>query len=171
MVQIGNMHIGKAETAAPPTVSIIEAGLIWDMLAARYKCIEETNYYFTHAHDPDFKTFVSRMGMELIKGQAEELEKQCQIFGIPMPDRPPKAVTKKEGSSYFNDEFMFRQIFEGCQHFLGRLANVISSITTNDALRKIFEKFFTDELYIFNNLCKYGKMKGWLKAPPVYKAD
>lgn len=170
MVQVGNYHLGKAETANPPTVNILEAGIIWDMLSARYKCIEETSYYLAYAHDPDFKQLIARMGMKKLKGQAKELEKQCELFGIPMPPRPPKTVTQKDDGA-FTDEFMFRQVFEGCQHFLTTIAYCISSLVGHDALRQIFINFFSDEVNIFNNLCKYGRMKGWLQVPPVYKAN
>jgi len=29
--------------------------------------------------------------------------------------------------------------------------------------------FLTKKLEIFKNLCRYGKQKGWLEIPPVYK--
>lgn len=168
MVQIGNVHIGKAQSAKLPNISIQEAVLIWDLLAARYKCIEETNIYLNYAHDPEFKLLITKMGMKLLEYQAAELERQCQLYGIPMPSRPPKNVTLNNDNMIFNDRFMFMQIFEGCQHFIDVLAKCIRSTVHNDALRDIFCDFFNGELAIFNNLCKYGKMKGYLNVEPTY---
>lgn len=171
MVQIGNIHVGKADTAKPPVVTLAEAAVIWDMLAARYKCIEETNIYHNYAHDSEFRTTISKLGLTLVKRQAEELEKQCSIYNIPLPKQPPKDVTQKVDSINFNDEYIFRQIFEGCQHFLVSIASAIKTITSNDPLRQIFVQFFTEEVDVFENLCKYGKIKGWLQVPPVYQTS
>jgi hypothetical protein len=170
MVQVGNYHLGKAESPNPPTVNVLEAGIVWDMLSARYKCIEETNHYLAYAHDPEFKRVISSIGMKMLKSQAEELERQCELFGIPMPPRPPKTVTQKNDGT-FTDEFMFRQIFEGCQHFLTNIAYCIGVVVHNDGLRKKFIDFLNDEVLAFHNMCKYGKMKGWLQVPPVFKAN
>jgi hypothetical protein len=169
MVQVGNFHLGKAQTAQLPTLSIDEAATMWDMLSARYKCIEETEIYYNYAHDPEFKTMIARMGLALLKRQAEELERQCRTYGLPMPGRPAESVNRNEDGENFRDEYMFRQIFEGCQHQLEALARSIKSTVHSDPLREMYTGFFNEELTIFNQLCKYGKMKGWLEAQPAYK--
>jgi hypothetical protein len=169
MVQIGNIHVGKAQTAAPPVIGIEEAAIVWDMLSARYKCLEETHIYYSFAKDPEFKILISKMGIKMLEMQAEELEKQCALFGIPMPKRPPKGAKTAEDRTVFSDEFMFRQIFEGCQHFIERLGVCIKSTVHNDPLREIYIRFLSEELEIFNNLCKYGKLKSWLDIQPLYK--
>ena len=171
MVQIGNVHIGKAEKANSPSLTIIEAGILWDLLSARYKCIEETNIYHNYAHDKDFKEMIVRLGMTMLNRHIAEMEKQCEIFNVPMVKRPPKSVVQQSDNMNFTDEFMFRQIFEGCQHFLSVLSYCISNMVHNDALRGMFGTHFNEELAIFNNLCKYGKMKGWLEIAPMYKGD
>ncbi|HZK24917.1 MAG TPA: DUF3231 family protein [Oscillospiraceae bacterium] len=126
--------------------------------------------YFNYAHDTDFKLMIKNIGLSMLEAQAAELEKQCELYGIPMPSRPPKNVTLHGDSIIFSDEYMFRQIFEGCQHFLQHIARCISTAVHNDALREIFYKFFKDEMTIFNNICKYGKTKGYLHVAPTYKA-
>lgn len=171
MAQIGNLHVGKADNAAPPTLTIYEAGIIWDFLSARYKCIEETSIYRNYAHDPDFEKMIVKIGMKMLESQVVELEKQCNLYGIPMPTRPPKGINQKGGSMNFSDEFMFRQIFEGCQHFIDHLGFCIKTFVHSDTLRDTFIDFFQEELNIFGSLCKYGKIKGWLEVPPIYRAD
>ncbi|EEG76348.1 DUF3231 family protein [Dethiobacter alkaliphilus] len=171
MFQVGNVHIGKAETTTQPTISIIEAGILWNMLSARYKCIEETNIYFNYAHDKEFKEIISRMGMAMLNKHITDMEKQCEIFGVPMVKRPPKSTVQQGDNMNFSDQFMFRQIFEGCQHFLCVLADCIAKSVHNDALRDMYIDHYNGELEIFNNLCKYGKMKGWLEIPPIYKPN
>lgn len=170
-MEIGNIHIGRSETATPPTVSITEASILWDFLVARYKCIEETGIYHNFAHDEEFKKIIDMIGLDLLNSQAKVLEEQLELFGIPLPSRSRKSYRQKDGSELFDDEYMFKQIFEGCQHFLEYMASAIASTVTNDSLRQQFIDFFNDEVAVFNNLCKYGKVKGWLETPPVYKAD
>lgn len=170
-MEIGNYHIGRSETATAPTVSITEASVLWDFLGARYKCIEETSIYHNFAHDPEFKEIIDRIGLDMLQSQAEKLEKLMDLYGIPLPGRSRKSFRQKDGSTLFDDEYMFKQIFEGCQHFLEYLATAIGTSVTNDSLRQQFIDFFNDEVAVFNNLCKYGKLKGWLETPPVYKAN
>lgn len=170
-MEIGNIHIGKSETATAPTVSISEASLLWDFLVARYKCIEETSIYHNFAHDADLKKIIEKIGLDLLQSQVADIEKQLDLFGIPLPDRPRKSFRQKDGSELFDDEYILRQIFEGCQHFLIYLATAIVTCVTNDSLRQKFIDFFNDEVAILNNLCKYGKLKGWLEVPPVYKTN
>jgi len=171
MAQIGNIHVGKADNAVPHSITIYEAALIWDFLSARYKCIEETSIYLNYVHDPEFKKMISKLGMKILESQSAEMEKQCNLYGIPMPKRPPKGINQKGDSMNFSDEFMFRQIFEGCQHFIDHLGFCIKTIVHNDSLRDTFIGFLHEELSIFSNICKYGKIKGWLEVAPIYSAD
>lgn len=169
-VQIGDIHIGKAESAVLPALSIIEAAMIWDLLVARYKCIEETGLYHACAHDPDLRAVI-RVGLNFLEEQAVVLEEQAKKFELPMPNRPPKEFSQPGDSTFINDRFIFKQIFEGCQGFIDQLARVSRSMVTNDPLRHIMNGFLKDELSLFDKMCWFGKTKGWMEVPPVYRAD
>lgn len=168
MVQIGNIHFGSADTAVKPTVNIMEAYILWDALVARYKCVEETQIYHNYAHDTDFKAMI-KYGISFLENQVDELEKQMNIYKLPMPDRPPKSINQGENSIVLSDRFMFQQIFEGCQNFIDYLARQSRTIISNDPLRQMMVKFLTDELVLFDKLVRFAKTKGWLNVPPVYK--
>ncbi len=168
MVQIGNIHIGKAETAEKTDIDILEAALAWDLLAARYKCIEETQIYHNYAHDLEFKEIIKMTGIAMLEKQASVLEQKLDFYRIPLPERPPVSFNA-EGKDMFSDEYMFAQIFEGCQNFINYLAYCLRSTITNDPLRADLTDFLTEEIAIFDKLCKYGKLKGWLKKPPLFK--
>lgn len=169
MVQLGNIHIGKAETVIPPSLSIMEAAMLWEFTVARYKCIEETQIYHSYAHDPDLKYFIKNALKIILEDQINELEKQMNIYKIPLPKRPAKSVNHENNPEFISDEFLFNQIFEGCQRFIDYLARIIRSTITNDALRKMYAAFLKEELAIFEKLCKYAKAKGWLEASPKYQ--
>lgn len=67
MVQIGNFHLGAADTAKSPVLSAGEAYLLWDNLKARYDIIMATQMYLNHVHDLDFKAI---FGNRFNKGSA-----------------------------------------------------------------------------------------------------
>ena len=169
MVQIGDIHIGKAESAIPPTLNIMEAAMLWDALVARYKCIEETQIYHKYAHDASFKAILS-FGVDFLKEQVEQIEKQMIKFQIPMPERPPKSINDPEsGNLVLRDQFMFVQVFEGCQSFIDYFARVSRLMVTNDSLRDVFYNLLKGDLTLFDKLCKFANLKGWIASPPFYK--
>ncbi|NLW07812.1 MAG: DUF3231 family protein [Clostridia bacterium] len=170
MVQIGNYHLGKAETATKPTLDCGEAFLLWDMLASRYDIIEMTQLFQNFAHDPDFKYLLQRGLTKTLEKEVNMMERELNRYNIPLPSRPPKSVRIPADTGILEDRFMFKQIFTGIQAFLDNHARTIRSIITNDPLRDMFINFAKEEFDIFNDLCKYGKTKGWLDIPPKYSS-
>ncbi|MCL6639454.1 MAG: DUF3231 family protein [Firmicutes bacterium] len=167
MVQLGNFHIGRGETAKPPTVDSGEAFLLWDHLILRYDIIEMTQIYQNFTHDPEFAALIKGGLAETLERQVDLLEKEMNTFQLPLPPRPPKSVRAGTNTTMLDDRFIFRQIFLGIQSFLDSHVRTIRSIITNDPLRRMFIRFAKEELDIFDNLCKYGKLKGWLEVPPM----
>ncbi|MTI84789.1 MAG: DUF3231 family protein [Firmicutes bacterium] len=168
MVQIGNYHIGKGETAKTPTLDSGEAFLLWEMLVSRYDVIELTQIYHNYGHDPDFKASLSHGLYKTLEREVNILEDELNRYRIPLPNRPPKSVKLPANTEVLEDEFLFRQIFKDMQSFLDNHIRTIRSIINNDPLREMFIDFLKKELDIFNGICKYGKMKGWLQNPPKY---
>ena len=167
MVQLGNFHFGRAETAKPPALDSGEEFLLWDQLISRYDIIEQTQIYQNFAHDPDFKYLLKKGLEETLERQVDELEKEMNTFQLPLPNRPPKSVRVTANSGIMDDQMMFRQVFTGIQNFLESHIRTIRAITTNDPLRHTFIIFAKEELDLFENLCKFGKLKGWLLVPPI----
>lgn len=169
MVQIGNIHIGIAETAKPPSLNIGEAYLLWDFLSYRYNCVNQTQYYYTLAHDADFKQVI-KIGLNAtLEKQVAKLEDELNKLKIPLPSRPEKYVNVENISGEFKDQFVFTQIFTGIEHCLNKTISATTSFVSNDDLREMFIGFTKEGLTTFNNLCKYGKIKGWMNPAPIYK--
>ena len=167
MVQLGNFHFGRAETAKPPVLDSGEEFLLWDQLISRYDIIEQTQIYQNFAHDPDFKYLLKKGLEETLERQVDDLEKEMNTFQMPLPNRPPKSVRVTANSGIMDDQMMFRQVFTGIQNFLESHIRTIRAITTNDPLRHTFIIFAKEELDLFEDLCKFGKLKGWLLVPPI----
>ena len=165
MVQIFNFHIGTAKTATPPQLNAGEAYIIWNQLTSRYDCLEKTQIYLRLAHDPDLK-FILNKGLNILQSQISELENVMARYQLQLPNRPPKEVHFKGSTEIFNDSLIFRDILSGCENFMGNLLNAIRNFYTNDIIRKMFIKYMNIEIQVFDDICKYGKIKGWLQTPP-----
>ncbi|MHB1126741.1 MAG: DUF3231 family protein [Bacillota bacterium] len=168
MVQIGNLHLGKAETAQEPLVSLVEAALLWDLTTARYKCIEETQMYLSYAHDQDLQQLITTGLRRPLEVQANALEKCMNKYKIPLPARPPKSFNSANPNPVMTDEFILKQIFLGCQYTIDNLARLSHSFIFDDSLRQLVVSFLQDELIIFDKLCKYAKTRGWIEPQPTY---
>lgn len=171
MVQVGNYHIGKAETATLPSLDIGEAFLLWDMLVSRYDIIEATQIYQNFVHDQDFKSLLQRGLNKTLEKEVNIMEKELNRYKIPLPGRPPKSIKTSANTGILEDHFMFKQIFTGMQAFLDSHVRTIKSVTTNDPLRDMFISFAKEEFDIFSAICKYGKYKGWLEIPPKFSPN
>ncbi|MDI6631713.1 MAG: DUF3231 family protein [Thermoanaerobacteraceae bacterium] len=165
-MQIGNIHIGKAEKAKPTVLDAGEAHVLWNHLLSRYDIIEYTQIWENCVHDPDFKYFLRQGLMNLLERQVGELEKMMDVFKLPLPYRPPKSSNVPVTGEVFNDRFIFRSILTGIENVLSSEIHAVRTTISNDGLRKMFIRFITEELRVFDDLCKYGKLKGWLQVPP-----
>ena len=165
-MQIGNFHLGRAETAKKPALDAAETFLLWDQLISRYDIIEMTQLFQNFAHDPDFRLLLKKGLEEVLEKQVDVLEKEMNTFQVPLPGRPPKSVRVAANTEVLEDRMMFRQVFTGIQNFLDNHVRAIRSTITNDPLRHTFVNFAKQELDIFDGMCKFGKLKGWLQAPP-----
>ena len=168
MVQLGNIHFGKSETAKPPVVDSGEAFLIWDFLVSRYDNIQLTQLFQNFAHDVELK-MILKAGLTRLEKQSNKVEDEMNIVQIPLPNRPPKTLNTDAGSDVWSDEFIFKLVFTEMQSFLDQHVRTIRSMITNDDLREMFIKFLQDEIDNFDNLCKFGKLKGWFSNPPLMK--
>ncbi len=168
MVQIGNFHVGAADSVKQPVLSTGEAYILWDMLMSRYDAIMMTQTYQNLAHDPEFRLILTQGLGRTLEKQVNKLEMELDRYKIPLPPRPPKSVNYEAQSGVFRDEFLFRRIFTSIQGFLDHHIWAIRVTVVNDPLRQMFIGFALDEVDVFHDLCKYGKLKGWLTIPPMH---
>ncbi len=69
-----------------------------------------------------------------------------------------------------DDEHMFRTLLDGMQGAGSLYIQPIKECTFNNRIRKIFIKLFKDELGLIDKHYKFGKLKGWFNAMPLYGA-
>lgn len=166
MVQIGNLHIGLAEKVQETILTCGEANILWNHLETRYQGIEKTQIWENMVHDPDLKFFIRQELKNTLETQANTLEKIADKFKLPMPNRPPKSVNMEINTEIFNDKYIFSEIITSVENYMSVHLNAVRTTIFNDSLRKMFIQFMNKEMEIYDDLCKYGKIKGWFQIPP-----
>ena len=164
-MQIGNFHVGQANTANKPKLAAGELYLLWDNLTIRYDIIELLQIYQNFAHDPDFKNLLAG-DINTWEKQIDLIEQHMNKYKLPMPERPPKSTSFKAETSVVKDEYLFRRLFTLAQDVLDLCIRSLRAFAINDELREMFEDFFRKKLHMFDELCRYGKVKGWFQIPP-----
>ncbi|HHX74623.1 MAG TPA: DUF3231 family protein [Firmicutes bacterium] len=152
-------------------VNVGEVYHLFNHLTTRYDTLEISQIYEHYAKDPDFALILRKGIGKTLEKQINILEKELDYFGIPLMERPPKSVRPPGNAEVFEDNLMFRAVFTGIQYMLNLHADAVKMITTNDRLRTMFARFLQEELGIFDQLAKYGKLKGWLRPVPLYQGS
>ncbi|MDT3700436.1 MAG: DUF3231 family protein [Thermincola sp.] len=173
MVQIGNIHIGKANSATLPRLEIGEAFILSQQLYYRYFCVEKTQQFYKWANDTELKAMI-KVGLDFLEKEVAILEEQMDKYNVPQPTRSPKSVkvtVSANESTLINDQLIFENIRDGCVAAIEKNLRNAIAILNNDSLRIMFLDFVKEEADIMVLCCKYGKLKGWLPIYPIYKAD
>jgi len=153
--------------SADEMLGVGEVGQLFDHLSFRYDSLHKTKLYRAFAHDGDFQLVLDK-GIELLVSQAKLLEKEFANFQLPVPKRESDIIPSPPNTELINDEHIFRMIQIGLQGAVCLHAAAMKRCVINDRIRQIFRKMLMDEVDYFDNLIKYGKMKGWMHAAPLY---
>lgn len=137
----------------------------------RYDQWQLTQYYLSITHDNDFKAVLLK-GLVTLESQIKTLEKKCEQFEIPLPDRPAKTQKAVADPDVMEDRFLYRSILTGIQSSISLHVRAAIETVRNDELRKLFMDYLKEELSIYKNYFKYGKIKGWINIfPPTTKTN
>lgn len=168
----------KGWVGIPPMYPNIPAGLqekadageifhLWDHLTFRYDNIYQTQYWYEHAKDVDFKMLLKKGLQDNLKVQAKQLEQELTKFGVPLPSQPP-AVIASTGTEGIEDAYMYRTLYTGMVGAAWMHALALKQCLTNDRLRGIFKDLLVQEISIIDKMILFGKVKGWLGIVPQY---
>lgn len=149
-----------------------EAFHLWDHLTFRYDNMRQTEIYKDTVKDKKFQLLIVIALEQVLKSQAEKLEKECLHFGIPMPKRPANITSwPQEIKRYIADDYIYRVLYSGIVGAAIMHVNAVKQSTTNKRIRKLFIELLLDEIYIQDKFIKYGKTKGYLNEPPQYNSQ
>ncbi|MEW6184054.1 MAG: DUF3231 family protein [Bacillota bacterium] len=147
-----------------------EAHMLWEHLQQRHDYLELTLICLNNIKDTDFKMLVAKGLRDTMRTQIEKVNSLMSTFGIPFPEGAPESVPTAADTDIWRDEMVFNLLLAGIRNFMNVHLRAIK-LFISDGLRNLFMEFMIDEMKIHDNLMKYGKVKGWVLAPPAYKAQ
>jgi len=148
-------------------LSTSEAFHIWDHICLRYEQIELLGIFLNFAHDTEFRAILQH-GSYVYAKQVEQLEKLALELNVMLPNRPTPAVNAPIDPETIKDKFMYRVILSWELNALDNHVRAIIETIRNDSLRKLWSELLGSELSYYDKFLKYGKMKGWARAVPIY---
>lgn len=148
-------------------LSTTEAFHLWDNISQRYSQAQLTDLFLGFAHDTEFQAVLT-LGKKTLDKQVRKLEEEAIKFELVLPERPPSHVSVPMDPEPMQDRFMFNIIFKGIQDAIDLHIRATIEAIRNDGLRQMMRNFWQDEINMYEAALKYGKLKGWLNAPPLY---
>jgi hypothetical protein len=148
-------------------ISTNDVFYLWTQLVQRYFVTHLTEIFASIARDEDLKLILV-YGKRVLVKNIELLEKKMIENGIPLPTRPPKNTELTERLEIVTDRHIFRRVLRRIQSFLPTHTMALThSISPEN--RDIFMTFLDKEMKLYDKFLEYGKLKGYLLEPPVYK--
>ncbi|HHT69178.1 MAG TPA: DUF3231 family protein [Firmicutes bacterium] len=148
-------------------LSLVEAASLHDHLTYRYDTMYLTNTFVAIVHDLDFKAILE-LGLNRLNKQIIALERQLDNYSIPFPKRPGKFTLSLHDIRFLDDDTIFRTLNSFMQSAGSKHAQAFKQATYNDDIRKFFKDLLLEEMKVFDDFIKFGKLKGWLNPVPSY---
>jgi spore coat protein CotF len=120
-----------------------------------------------YARDEDLR-LILKYGKNTLGKHIDILEKKMTEFAIPLPLRPPKQTQNTVNLEVTSDRYIFRRVLRGIQSFLPTHSMAVIH-STSPVIRDLFLSFLNEEMKLYDKLVEYGKLKGYILEPPVYK--
>jgi hypothetical protein len=149
-------------------VAVNEIFLLWDHLVFRYANIKQTEIFIEFTNDLDFK-FLLDYGVKILLKQCNSIEDKLLEFGITLPNKYTPITPNPGSTETMEDNYIFNIVLLGMQNATVLHGTAIQEIIVNDSIRSFFIKLTLEEIDFIDKMLKYGKIKGWLQAPPKYK--
>ncbi len=160
----------KVKPDGKEALSVSEANHIWDHINMRYDQKQLTDIFLDFVHDTDLQLIFKR-GNTILEEQIKLLEQKAVEYEVPLPERPPAVTESPIDPEIMEDKFVYRVILANIGSAINLHIRAVIETIRNDSLREVFFKFLKSELDVYNNLLKYGKLKGWNHVVPMYRVS
>lgn len=148
-------------------VATNEIFLLFDHLIFRYNSTQYTKVVAEFAVDPDLKAIL-KAGVVILERQIKDVETILDRYAITLPPSYSPIIPKPDDTQILEDRFIFNVVFMGIRNASMLHGLTLKEIIVNDRLRKFFLKLTNQELKLFSNMVRYGKVKGWINVIPIY---
>jgi hypothetical protein len=160
-------EIGKSPRERQILLNVSEVFSIWDILVMKFDIMETVQIFEKSIEDYDLKIIKDQVASVLQKG-IEDMEELMNLYGLPFPIRPPVGSNSTLILEYVTDREIYQSFFEGLQAFFPLLAAGFMN-STSPRIRKAFKVHLISTIETHEILVEYGKLKGYLNEPPVYR--
>lgn len=160
-------ELGKPVREKQNLVNVSEVFYIWDILLTKLDIMETIQIIENLIDDTDLKYIKGQVVKGLQTG-ITEMEKLMNDYGIPFPLRPPAGSNSPACLECITDRYIYNVLFEAIQAFFPILSSGFMN-STSPKVRKAFKSHLLLTLELQELIVEYGKLKGFLNEPPVYK--
>ncbi|MEW5953844.1 MAG: hypothetical protein AB1815_08950 [Bacillota bacterium] len=160
-------EIGKSIRDKQRVINVNEVFYVWDILVTKLDIMETVQISENFIDDNDLKYIAGILADGLQTGIAD-MERLLNDYGIPFPVRPPAGNNTAVNIEFIKDKDIYYGLFEGIQALFPILASGFMNSTT-PVVRKAFKNHLLLSMEILETIVEYGKLKGFLDTPPVYR--
>lgn len=161
-------NIGKSIREKQGIINVVEVFYIWDVLVTKLDALESIQIFEHMIEDNDLKIIKNKVKDGILKG-INDMEIIMRNYDLPFPMRPPADVSSTVYMESVNDRDIFQMFYEVIAAFFPVLGIGFMQSTTPD-VRKGLKKHLLLTMELQEMLVEYGKLKGFLNQPPVYRS-
>lgn len=159
--------IGKSTREKQRIINVVEVFYIWDVLVTKLDALETIQIFEHMIEDNDLKIIKNKVKEGLIVG-VDDMEVLMRDYDLPFPIMPPKDVSSTVHLEVIDDRDIFQMLYEVIAAFFPVLGTGFMQSTTPE-VRKGLKKHLLLTMELQEMLVEYGKLKGFLYQPPVYR--
>lgn len=161
-------QIGKSTSEKQGMINVSEVFYVWDILVSKLDIMETMQILDNFIDDRDLK-FIASILVKGLQSGIKDMEVLMNDYGIPFPDRPPAGSNSTVNLEQFTDKYIYGSILEGIQTFFPILSSGFMN-STSPLVRRKFKEHLLVTIELQEQIVEYGKLKGFINEPPVYRA-
>lgn len=160
-------EIGQSISDKQGMINVSEVFYVWDILVTKLDIKDTMQIIDNFIDDKDLKSIADQLVKGLDSG-IHDMEKLIYDYGIPFPVRPPAGSNTVINLEHFTDKYIYESILEGIQSFFPILSSGFMN-STSPKVRKALKNHLLLTIELQELIVEYGKLKGFLNEPPVYR--
>jgi hypothetical protein len=160
-------EIGMSPEEKQGLINVSEVFYVWDILVTKLDILDNIHLIMNYIEDKDLD-FIAHQLIDGLQSGINEMEKLMKDYGLPFPTQPPVDSNISCDIEAITDRYIFQTIFEGIQCFFPLLSSGFMNCTSAK-IRKAFKKHLLLSMELQELIVDYGKLKGFLYEPPIYR--
>lgn len=161
-------EFGKSPEEKQQFINVSDVFYVWDILVTKFDIMETMDIIKNFINDKDLGFIASKLVKGLLIG-IQDMERVMDDYGIPHPYRPPAGVKIDATNELITDRYIYDTLQEGIHSFFFTLSSGFMN-STSPIVRKAFKEHMLLTMDLHELIVDYGKLKGYIVQPPVYRA-